>query len=263
MRRAQATCLQIGQELAGIEAASCKQGISPMMKLTLISRSPLLVQVACAGQVTQITLHTGDDPLMAILNPEDCAHTILMDLSQAQFIDSSGVGWMLKCHKHCKQAGGRIVFHSAPPLVRQTLELLQMGKVLCLAKDAKTARLLVDHDLQIQLLSSANGLLRLRMVGSLTEAQLNKCTQDPLEHTISQDGFAQRLLVDLSNLQELNTAGVAWLLKIKDRCHAAGGEVIYYALPSSLRQVVESSAAGSALNIADNEADAALQLKMR
>ncbi len=102
-----------------------------MMKLTLISRTPGLTQVSCQGHITQLNLHAGDDPLRTVLDHEDCSHSILMDLSQAQFIDSSGVGWMLKCHKHCKQAGGRIVYHSAPPLVRQTLDLLQMGKELC------------------------------------------------------------------------------------------------------------------------------------
>ncbi len=234
-----------------------------MMKLTLISRSPGLIQVSCAGQVTQINLQAEDDPLFSILGHEDCAHSILVDLSQAQFIDSSGVGWMLKSHKHCKQAGGRIIFHSAPPLVRQTLELLQMGKVLCLAKDAKTARTLVEHGLQIQLLSSANGLLRLSVAGGLTEAQLSKCPQEPLEQVIGPDGFANRLLVDLAKLSELNAAGVEWLIKTKERCHAAGGEVMYYALPKALRTVVDSSPTGSGLEMADNEADAALQLKAR
>lgn len=234
-----------------------------MMKLSLISRTPLLIQVACAGQVTQITLHAGEDPLMSILNHDDCAHAILMDLSQAQFIDSSGVGWMLKCHKLCKQAGGKIVFHSAPPLVRQTLELLQMGKVLFLAKDARAARALVDEQLQIQLVSSSNGLQRLRVIGVLTDEQLKKCAQDPLEHAIGAEGYAQRLLVDLSKLCELNAAGVEWLVKIQERCHAAGGEVVYYALPSALRKSVDGSPGGAALKIADNEADAALQLKAR
>jgi anti-anti-sigma factor len=233
------------------------------MKLTLISRTPELTQVSCEGHVTQITLHAGGDPLEAILGPGVCANSILMDLSQAQFIDSSGVGWMLKCHKHCKQAGGRIIYHSAPPLVRQTLELLQMGKVLFLAKDAKTARTLVDHQLQIQLVSSAHGLQRLRVTGVLTDVQLKKSATDPLEHAIGVTGFGQRLLVDLSKLCELNAAGVDWLLKTHARCQEAGGEVVYYALPSAQRAIVDSSPAGAVLKIADNEADAALQLKGR
>jgi anti-anti-sigma factor len=238
-------------------------GNSLMMKLTLVSRSPNLIQISCAGHVTQVNLQAGSDPLSSILSPEDYTHSILIDLNQAQFIDSSGVGWMLKCHKHCKQAGGRIVFHSAPPLVRQTLELLQMGKVLCLAKDAKSARALVDHDLQLQLISSANGLLRLRAAGGLTDAQLNKAASDPLEQVIGPEGYAQRLLLDLSKLQELNPAGVNWLIKVGERCQAAGGEIVCYALPAALRSALEQVAAASALNIADNEAAAALLLKPR
>lgn len=234
-----------------------------MMKLTLISRTPELTLVACEGHVTQITLHASGDPLESLLSPGACAETILMDLSQAQFIDSSGVGWMLKCHKHCKQAGGRIIYHSAPPLVRQTLELLQMGKVLSLAKDAKTARALVDSQLQVQVVSAAHGLQRLRVAGVLTEGQLKKSAQDPLEHAIGSAGYGQRLLVDLSQLCELNAAGVEWLLKTQTRCQEAGGEVVYYALPRAHRATIESSPAGADLKIEDNEADAALQLKGR
>jgi anti-anti-sigma factor len=234
-----------------------------MMKLTLISRTPGLTQVSCQGQVTQITLQPGEDPLRAVLDHEDCAQSILMDLSQAQFIDSSGVGWMLKCHKHCKQAGGRIIYHSAPPLVRQTLDLLQMGKVLCLAKDAKNARAMVEDQLQIQLVSSSQGLQRLRVTGALTEAQLQKCVQEPLEQVIGAESYAQRLLVDLSKLSELESAGIDWMLKTVARCQAAGGEIVFYALPSTLRAVVDRSPGAAELKIADNEADAALQLKGR
>ena len=233
------------------------------MKLTLISRTPELTLVACEGHVTQITLDAGGDPLEALLTTGAWADSILMDLSQAQFIDSSGVGWMLKCHKHCKQAGGRIIYHSAPPLVRQTLELLQMGRVLFLAKDAKAARALLDNQLQIQLVSSTHGLQRLRVTGVLTDAQLKKCTQEPLEQAIGVAGFAQRLLVDLSKLSDLNVGGVDWLLTTQTRCQEAGGEVVYYALPSAHRAVIDSSPAGAGLKIADNEADAALQLKGR
>jgi anti-anti-sigma factor len=234
------------------------------MKLTLQSRAADLTRIACEGHVTQVTLHA-TDPLEAVLSPGTYADSILMDLSRAQFIDSSGVGWMLKCHKHCKQAGGRIVFHSAPPLVRQTLDLLQMGKVLHLAKDAKSgSALLFDDHLQVQVKSSANGLQRLRIIGYLAEAQLNAHPEkDPLECAITSAGYSQRLLLDLSALTKLDAAGIAWLAKTQQRGAAAGGEVIYYSLPSALRGVIDTSTGGEFLQIADNEADAALQLKGR
>lgn len=233
------------------------------MKLTLISRTPELTQIACEGHVTQIAIHVTGDPLEDLLSPGVCADSILMDLSRAQFIDSSGVGWMLKCHKHCKQSGGRIVYHSAPPLVRQTLELLQMGKVLHLAKDAKSGRaLLRDDQLQFQLVSAVNGLQRLRVVGGLADGELKKLpNQDPLQGVIHDAGYSQRLLIDLSQLGKLDAAGVEWMVKTQHRCQEAGGEVVFYALPSVFRAVIESLPAKDLLRIADNEADAAIQLR--
>lgn len=235
------------------------------MKLTLVSRTPELTLLACEGHVTQSTLLAAGDPFEAVKPQVTSADSILLDLSKAQFIDSSGVGWMLRCHKHCKQAGGRIVFHSAPPLVRQTLELLQMGKVLHLAKDAKTGRgLLLDDHLQVQQVSSANGLQRLRVVGFLAEAQLKAHpNHDPLEFVIQSAGYGQRLLIDLAQVAKLDAAGVDWLRKTSQRCQEAGGEVVFYGLPNAQRGIIENSPGADAIKIADNEADAALQLRGR
>jgi hypothetical protein len=47
---------------------------------------------------------------------------------------------MLTIHKRFRNTGGKIVYHSAPPLVQQTLDLLRMNLILHLAPDLTTAR---------------------------------------------------------------------------------------------------------------------------
>jgi anti-anti-sigma regulatory factor len=69
----------------------------------------------------------------------------LIDLEQTSFIDSSGISWMLICHKHFVQGGGQVVFHSAPPLVQHTLGLLRLNLVLHLASDEDAARAMLQE----------------------------------------------------------------------------------------------------------------------
>jgi hypothetical protein len=52
---------------------------------------------------------------------------------------------MIVCQKHFVQAGGKLVFHSAPPLVQQVFDLLQLQRVLNVAPDETAARALVQE----------------------------------------------------------------------------------------------------------------------
>jgi anti-anti-sigma regulatory factor len=122
---------------------------------------------------------------------------------------------------------------------------------------------MLEEQLQIQLVSSSQDLQRLRISGALTEKHLQKSVHDPLELAIGAAAYAQRLLADLSKLNELDNAGLDWMLKTAARCQAAGGEIVFYALPSALSAIVEHSPGAAELKIADNEAAAALQLKGR
>ena len=61
---------------------------------------------------------------------EALSRRILLNLERTTFIDTSGIAWLLSCHKRCLQAGGRFVLHSAPPLIDQTLRVLRMEDII-------------------------------------------------------------------------------------------------------------------------------------
>lgn len=75
---------------------------------------------------------------------DDCySAQVMLDLNHVDFIDSSGIGWLLGAHRRFRGAGGKLVLHSIPPVVGQTLKVLRMDKVFCLAKDETAACSLV------------------------------------------------------------------------------------------------------------------------
>ena len=71
---------------------------------------------------------------------------VLMNLEKAEYIDSSGIGWLLTHHKHFLQAGGKLVLHSVPPRINDVFQLLRMSAVLHIAPDEAAARALATGE---------------------------------------------------------------------------------------------------------------------
>jgi anti-anti-sigma regulatory factor len=71
---------------------------------------------------------------------------MLLDMSEAETLDSSGVGWLLECHKKFREAGGGFVIHSLTPTASQVLRMLNMQMVLRLAGDERKALQMLEGD---------------------------------------------------------------------------------------------------------------------
>ena len=87
------------------------------------------VRVALVGRVTQRELDPLQDPLIELLGPGGYGKTVHLDLSEASYLDSSGVGWLLSCHKRMQQAGGRLTLERPHPMVANVLKVLKLEKV--------------------------------------------------------------------------------------------------------------------------------------
>jgi anti-sigma B factor antagonist len=108
------------------------------MQLSYTERDGITT-VAIAGRITFATLEPGQD-LLAREMPDVYTRRVLLDLSGTDYIDSTGVSWLLTCHKHCREGGGKLVLHSLTPLVKQVLQVLKLDRVLHVADNAEKAR---------------------------------------------------------------------------------------------------------------------------
>jgi anti-anti-sigma regulatory factor len=106
----------------------------------MVSSEDAVDRVRCSGQVMRYRTPEGPHPLQELLGPDAFARRVLFDMAPTTFMDSSGVAWLLACHRRFESAGGCVVYHSLPPDVDYTLrELLQLDRVLRVAGDAEEA----------------------------------------------------------------------------------------------------------------------------
>jgi anti-anti-sigma factor len=109
------------------------------MEIDLSSDGDLLL-ITTRGGITADQLLVDPDPLTRAAGPHAYSCKILIDLSNSEFIDTSGISWLLTCHKRAREARGALVLHSIPPLVLHTLKILRLDKVFVVAEDLTGAR---------------------------------------------------------------------------------------------------------------------------
>jgi len=108
------------------------------MQVTLLSDKDGICSYTISGSVTQQKLRKFDDPLEAG-GAEAYGKKNLFDMSGTEFLDSSGISWLLVCHKRCREAGGQLVMHSLPKMVNNVLMVLRMNLVFDIAENEKAA----------------------------------------------------------------------------------------------------------------------------
>ena len=109
------------------------------MKMTVGASDGVLVRVSLSGPVTQRELAPMAEPLQDLLGPSAYGKRVMLDLNDVSYLDSSGVGWLLACHKRMRQAGGKLVLHSYSPIVSNVLRVLKLERVLDLAENDSAA----------------------------------------------------------------------------------------------------------------------------
>lgn len=114
------------------------------MRFSLVSVADDLTRVRCEGEITTNDLAETRDPVENVLGPAIFRQTVLLDLGNTSYIDSSGISYLLGVNKRFKQMGGRMVIHSAPPAVNQVFKLLKIHSVLPIVADEAEARRLVQ-----------------------------------------------------------------------------------------------------------------------
>lgn len=100
------------------------------MKLSIAKDDGQRVRVSITGPITQHDSGALSEPLQELLGPTAYGRHVSLDLRESSHVDSSGVGWLLTCHKRMRQAGGRLTLHAPHPIVANVFKVLRLEKVL-------------------------------------------------------------------------------------------------------------------------------------
>ena len=118
--------------------------LSQAFKLSLVSIDKDAIRVAAEGPITYESVIAEKNPLANLLGETWSSNRVLLSLDKTHFIDSSAIGWLISTHKEFKASNGKFVVHSIRPPVRQVLDLLKVGKVVCFADNEQAARAMAN-----------------------------------------------------------------------------------------------------------------------
>ncbi|HUT09037.1 MAG TPA: STAS domain-containing protein [Thermoguttaceae bacterium] len=109
------------------------------MKLAVISDDGDVLRLHASERITESDVAAHPDPMRELLGEEGFARHVVLSLEGVDSIDSSGIGWLVACHKSFRQADGKLVVHSIDSGVMDLLKILKFHQVLHLAKDERAA----------------------------------------------------------------------------------------------------------------------------
>lgn len=113
------------------------------MNFVLAALEDGVAHVRLSGRVSQEELSPFSDAFQDHLGPTAYQQQVLVDLTDVEWLDSSGVSWLLSSLRKFREAGGGLVLHSIPPNVRDVLRVLNLHKTFKIAGSADEAQQLV------------------------------------------------------------------------------------------------------------------------
>jgi anti-anti-sigma factor len=115
-----------------------------MLELKMLINENDLVQLESSGTVSRDGWGLGTNPIEQACGPAVYSKKVLLSLASCRYLDSTGVEWLLRCHKRFAMAGGMLIIHSVAPAVSQILKIMRMDLVLNLAENETKARSLLE-----------------------------------------------------------------------------------------------------------------------
>ena len=104
------------------------------MNLQCVEVAGDVVQVRAIGQIAPTPEEQLRDPFVSLLGTQIFSKRVSFDLSDAEFISSSGIGWLLHLHKQFEANGGRLTLGPVSREVEQVLRMMRLESVLHLTE---------------------------------------------------------------------------------------------------------------------------------
>lgn len=79
------------------------------------------------------------EPLSALIGEKAYQRVVLLDMREADLIDSSGVGWLLTCNKRFTEAKGKLILFNMPQMVANVFKLMRLDTFFHIVGNSEAA----------------------------------------------------------------------------------------------------------------------------
>jgi anti-sigma B factor antagonist len=115
------------------------------MQYDVVRRGDADAEIRLRGRVTGDALAESKDSMASLVGDGAYRGRLFIDMAAADFLDSSGIGWLLEQHRQCLQSGGMMILHSIPPMVNRVMQLMNLHRAFHIAADPDAARTLAEQ----------------------------------------------------------------------------------------------------------------------
>ena len=101
-----------------------------------------------------------------------------------------------------------------------------------------------------------DGFVKLAADGSITAADLDQQTANPVASALGPNWATFRVLLDMGNVSYIDSSAIGWLIGVQKEFKQHGGGFAVYGVQPGVRQVLELLKVGKVVPLADTEAAA-------
>ncbi len=169
---------------------------------------------------------------------------LVFDMKHVQFIDSTGVGLLVRLHKSLVASNCQFVLASLSPVALQSLERLHMQELLTIVADFNEAKKIISERTGVTRAAVALDLsavpqplawhgeitaVNLDAVKNLSESYLESCAAE-----------MKRVVIDLSDVAFISSAGIGLMGRLKKQGRLRGVEVAFVNPQSPVQKVIRT-----------------------
>ena len=104
--------------------------MSDQSSLEIVDRSGGAAAARLAGDLDIVTSADVKRELARLV--DDGYASLVLDLSDVGFVDSSGLGALVALHRHAESQGGRFAVRAVPPKVQRLFEITRLDDFLAI-----------------------------------------------------------------------------------------------------------------------------------
>jgi N-acetylglucosaminyldiphosphoundecaprenol N-acetyl-beta-D-mannosaminyltransferase len=169
----------------------------------------------------------------------------MIDLSNVKFVDSTGIGLLVRLQKKARITGQQLVLIAPSQVVQSVLKLMRLHEFFVIARSISEARKLsevanvADPVLLRQNYFPSKPALFWR--GEITAANAERVWQMTQSHIASHSNAKESLKIDVSFLQFIDSTGVGLMLRVKKCAAARGSKVQFIGVRPNVKTVLRLS----------------------
>jgi anti-anti-sigma factor len=166
-----------------------------------------------------------------------------MDFSGVEFLDSTGVGWLINWHKQLRQHGRLLILVAPAPAVTRALKFMRVQDFFISAPDVAAAQKIREsrnHQDQPQTLEpeSAPGTGALVWRGEITAANAERLWELARAALAT---LGEGFVIDLSAVPYIDSSGLGLLVRAKKLAQSQGHALKLIGLQPAVRNVLHLS----------------------